>query len=204
MLLGKATDTRAQFGFGYSRHVLSSHHDLLTLDAEHRIQPLGRNRRRGFGQQWHHNSSVQTAEKVRLDVQQIAEPTFVFKNAETGHQNRRCRARGKPFVSTNAFALARALAFSFSHFSCLRSLTASAIPASADRETLIPSAFASLRSALSSDRFVGFRVDLAAAYACMVSVIVRNDTHILCAYPLPIKYATEKILLLTQGNPRFS
>src|SRR5690554_6481804 len=66
-----------------------------------------------------------------------------------------------------AFELARAWALSFSQFSFLRSLTASAIPASADRETLIPRDFASLRRALSSDRFVGLRTDFATSVVPM-------------------------------------
>src|SRR5690554_7195986 len=66
-----------------------------------------------------------------------------------------------------AFELARAWALSFSQFSFLRSLTASAIPASADRETLIPRDFASLRRVLSSDRFVGLRMDFVVSAVCM-------------------------------------
>lgn len=40
LLLGKATNARTQFAFGYSSHKLSGHDERLTLNVKDRIQPL--------------------------------------------------------------------------------------------------------------------------------------------------------------------
>jgi hypothetical protein len=64
LLLSKTTNSGTQFAFGHSSHELRGHYQLLTLNAEHRIQPLRRGRRGGFWQQGHDNSRIQAAEKI--------------------------------------------------------------------------------------------------------------------------------------------
>jgi hypothetical protein len=49
---------------GHTPDLTITHDYLLALNVKDWIQPLGRGRRRGFGQQWHNNSGVQATEKV--------------------------------------------------------------------------------------------------------------------------------------------
>lgn len=90
-----------------------------------------------------------------MDIQQVAITVFVSVHIETSHQNWRCRDSGSPFDSTYLLELFNAALLARCHCCCFERLTASAIPASADRDTLIPSTFASWSRELSRDRFVG-------------------------------------------------